>query len=305
MRYRRFGRDTQSLTSRMTETTDPSISGSAIQVMKLMASDPLKSKALVQDDTCLGGLVMVLSNSDTCIVTSALETLFRLAEWPEHRSHMKNFIGMVDQLQAVASKHTPNISELAEKVYNLLLGINSNSTDQVPLKETSNKHRAHKEVTLKRRRNSFFIDTVLSRSKMVTLQIRGLIDRDDMDVCRNSLLTVKGVISITFDFRKRRAMLRTVPELRPELLAQAIARTMTMTAEQVIKDEVGNEVFVSFKVSLPADKENEEEMPDYPDDDSPIRGTNNLARVGHKEDNKRDWGFVRSVSSFLSNSFYW
>ena len=32
------------------------------------------------------------------------QTLFRLAEWPEHRSHMKNFIGMVDQLQAVASK---------------------------------------------------------------------------------------------------------------------------------------------------------------------------------------------------------
>jgi len=64
-------------------------------------------------------------------------------------------------------------------------------------------------------------------------------------------------------------------------------------------------VFVSFKVTLPADKENEEEMPDYPDDDSPIRGTSNLARMGHKEGEKRDWGFVRSVSSFLSNSFYW
>jgi len=65
------------------------------------------------------------------------------------------------------------------------------------------------------------------------------------------------------------------------------------------------QVFVSFKVTLPADKENEEEMPDYPDDDSPIRGTSNLARMGHKEGEKRDWGFVRSVSSFLSNSFYW
>ena len=28
---------------------------------------------LLQDDTCLGGLVMVLSNRDTCIVTSALQ----------------------------------------------------------------------------------------------------------------------------------------------------------------------------------------------------------------------------------------
>jgi len=44
-----------------------------------------------------------------------------------------------------------------------------------------------------------------------------LLFQDDMDVCRNSLLTVKGVISITFDFRKKRAMLRTVPDLRPEV----------------------------------------------------------------------------------------
>ena len=39
-----------------------------------------------------------------------------------------------------------------------------------------------------------------------------------MDVCRNSLLTVKGVISITFDFKKKRAILRTKPDLQSEVL---------------------------------------------------------------------------------------
>lgn len=50
-------------------------------------------------------------------------------------------LGCFNHWLDVVCRHTPNISELAEKVYNLLLGINSNTTEQVPLKETGNKHR--------------------------------------------------------------------------------------------------------------------------------------------------------------------
>ena len=43
--------------------------------------------------------------------------------------------------------------------------------------------------------------------------------QDDVELCRNSLLTVPGVISITFDSKARRAILRTKPTLQPEVCA--------------------------------------------------------------------------------------
>ena len=54
-------------------------------------------------------------------------------------------------------------------------------------------------------------------------------------------------------------------------------------------------------------KENEE-LPDYPSDsDSPVRGHENMARMGAgPPTNDGDkWGLFKSMSSFLSNSFYW
>ena len=38
-----------------------------------------------------------------------------------------------------------------------------------------------------------------------------------MELCRQVLLTIKGVISITFDFALRRVILRTKRELSPEV----------------------------------------------------------------------------------------
>ena len=39
----------------------------------------------------------------------------------------------------------------------------------------------------------------------------------DRDVCMRLLLQVKGVISITFDMHKKRCILRTKPDVRPEV----------------------------------------------------------------------------------------
>eukprot|EP00914_Ancora_sagittata_P028124 GHVO01055289.1.p1 GENE.GHVO01055289.1~~GHVO01055289.1.p1 ORF type:complete len:314 (-),score=37.71 GHVO01055289.1:96-1037(-) len=305
---------------------------STMDAVKKMASDPFKSSAIVNDDACLGGLVMVLSNKDLNIVKAALETLQSLAERLENRIHMKNFLGMMEQLELLSYQWAsslnmivivililyracPMVKPLAEKLYLSLK--QSAPIEKKPaqhqdvLKECRNQQQTEPVITKeakstrKVRRNSFFLGGV-SKCKTITLLIRGMDHRDDVELCRNSLLTVPGVISITFDSKARRAILRTKPSLQPELLAQAISRTMTMYAEQIVRDEDGNEAHVSFgKQGRDYNKENEN-MPDYPSDtDSPVKGRDNMAPMGGPQPHGDKWGLFKSMGSFLSNSFYW
>ena len=104
-------------------------------------------------------------------------------------------------------------------------------------------------------------------------QINSLSDEVDIEACRSRLLTVAGVISITFDAKKQRAVLRTKADLQPQLLAEAISQTSTMYAEQVIKHSDGSESYVSFE------KQSSQETcvadaPSYPSHaDSPVSGS--------------------------------
>lgn len=93
-----------------------------------------------------------------------------------------------------------------------------------------------------------------------------------------------------------------------QALGEAIAKTCTMSAQLVTKDEDGNEVLHKLTTPPPATAEKENvQLPDYPEDDSPIKGNNNMARNGGiPADNKQQgWNFMKSMGNFLSNSFYW
>lgn len=81
---------------------------------------------------------------------------------------------------------------------------------------------------------------------------------------------------------------------------------MTMAADQVVKDEFGNEYIKPLVVQSEI-TESLEEMPDYPlEDHSPIKDEgNNVAKTDESRNEGGKWGFVKSVGSFLSNSFYW
>ncbi|XP_078317419.1 armadillo repeat-containing protein 1-like [Crassostrea virginica] len=118
------------------------------------------------------------------------------------------------------------------------------------------------------------------------------------------ILQVKGVISVTFDMIKKRCFLRVKPDMKPETIAHAVAKSMTMTAQQVVKDEYGAETLVPFGANpQDIDKENTT-LPDYlPEDpDSPKADSRSVARV--KKDDKKS-GWLSSAASFLTNSFYW
>jgi len=285
---------------------EASTAAATIAMMAQMAEDPRKCQALVQDDTCVGGLVMVLSNKEDQVVKIALQTLKKLSARPAHRPRLAHFIGMKDQLDMLTNTH-PNveIQSLAQEVKTQLLPESPQFQKPPPVPAaTTQPPSEHKtEIGKRGRRNSMCVKSNLQNAKTVVLHIRGMHDKDDMDLCRRMLIEVKGVISITFDFKKKHSILRARPDLNIETLAKAISKTYTMVAEKVTKDFQGNEIIEPIDYMSTSMHEDEDDMPDYPDDDSPIRGTNTLTRLGGKP--KQGWNMLKSVGEFISTSFYW
>lgn len=272
-------------------------------VMKGMASDPKRRNVLVKDPTCIGGLVMVLSNPDVKIVTMALEILLLLADRPTHRTLLRDHVGMTGQLETIMarSSYDKKARSLAEKLYVTVTEVDV----QTPLKDTCNisttSSRSGKKSSSSKNNRSI----LNGKSKHIILQMRGLIDKADRELVMKLILQVKGVISITFDLNKKRCILRTRQEVKPETLVQAVAKSQTMTAQQVIKDDNGDEMLLSFGCNpQDMDKENTT-LPDYlPDEvDSPTQDGKTMARVG--EDSKKSSGWLGTAANFLSNSFYW
>ena len=78
-------------------------------------------------------------------------------------------------------------------------------------------------------------------SKVITLQIRGL-HQATRKICEEQLLRVKGVISFTFNITKARCTVRVKTNVQAQKLCEAISETKIMSAQQIVKNESGEEV---------------------------------------------------------------
>ena len=66
------------------------------------------------------------------------------------------------------------------------------------------------------------------------------------------------------------------------------------------------QTLVSFGSILEGVNKENEDMPDYPEEDSPtVKGYKNMANMGSATPRGGGWGFVKTVGDFISNSFYW
>ena len=61
-------------------------------------------------------------------------------------------------------------------------------------------------------------------------------------LCEEKLLKIKGVISFTFVMSKSRCIIRCKVELSPEMLCDVINNTKVLSAQQVVRNERGEEV---------------------------------------------------------------
>lgn len=144
------------------------------------------------------------------------------------------------------------------------------------------------------------------KAKIIQLQIEGLDGEDKKKECINELLRVTGVISITFNMCVQRCTIRARADMHAESLVHAIQSTRSMKAKQVVKNENGEEVLVSFD-----DKEFRDELPPYLEEDagdSPNKEENkqSVARPGYTEavgSFARSW--FGSVVSAVNKNLYW
>ncbi|KER24695.1 hypothetical protein T265_07697 [Opisthorchis viverrini] len=175
---------------------------STLQAFKSLAEDGVGYSTLLQDRSCLQGLVVLLSNPNPEVVITILQTLCQLCRRPGGPSVLKTLLGLSDQLQGLLKKDfaqtTENqmqlIIQLARDVYNSAFGVRT----------TTN------------------VNSPNSRPKNVVLRLYGVHSEDDAEVVRSQLLKVRGVVSITFQLQKHRVIVCTVPQLDPECLVRAV-----------------------------------------------------------------------------------
>ncbi|MEQ2249469.1 hypothetical protein ILYODFUR_029584 [Ilyodon furcidens] len=102
----------------------------------------------------------------------------------------------------------------------------------------------------------------------------------------------------------KRCTVRIRSDLPTESLATAIASTKVLSAQQVMKNEAGDEVYVPLNSSGVQVPQNSV-LPDYlPEEESPEREVDKaISRTAAKEDSSGSW--LNAAASFLTKTFYW
>ncbi|XP_066528593.1 armadillo repeat containing 1, like [Hoplias malabaricus] len=263
---------------------------SVVSQLRDLASEPQNREAIVQDQGCLPGLVLFLDHKDPQVVFATLQTLRYLAESSQNTDTMKNELGMMVTLESLMENNamSGDITDLAKEVHEVLSGP---KTFKTPEPQRRNKHQ-------------FFINSSNKKAKSVTLHIQGLDGMHQRGVCEEALLKVKGVISFTFQMAMKRCTVRVRADLPTESLASAIAATKVLSAQQVVKNDSGEEVLIPLSTAGLKVEENSH-LPDYlPEDESPEKETDRaISRTTAKQESSGSW--LNTAASFLTKTFYW
>ncbi|XP_008311493.1 armadillo repeat containing 1, like [Cynoglossus semilaevis] len=263
---------------------------SVVSQLRDLASEPQNREVIVRDQGCLPGLVLFLDHQNPDVLFATLQTLRYLAEMPPNIPIMKNELGMMVSLENLMERNSlsDDITSLAQEVYNILC----KPVFRTPVQE-------------RKKKAQFFLNSTNKKAKSVTLHIQGLDTTDQRGLCEEALLKVKGVISFTFQMASKRCTVRIRSDLPTESLASAIAATQVLSAQQVVKNEEGEEVLIPLNTSgvqvqqntaLPAYLPEEEESPEKEVDRA-------ISRTTTKGDSSGSW--LNTAASFLTKTFYW
>ncbi|KAM8725814.1 armadillo repeat containing 1, like isoform 1-T2 [Acanthopagrus schlegelii] len=266
---------------------------SVVSQLRDLASEPQNREVIVQDQGCLPGLVLFLDHQNPDVLFATLQTLRYLAELTPNISTMKNELGMMVSLENLIGREglSVDISALAQEVFSIL-NAPANPLPCTPVRQ-------------QRKKSQFFINTSNKKAKSVTLHIQGLDSADQRGLCEEALLKVRGVISFTFQMASKRCTIRIRSDLPTESLASAIAATKVLSAQQVVKNEAGEEVLIPLKSSGVEVQQNSA-IPDYlpEEEESPEREVDRaISRTTAKDTSSGSW--LNSAASFLTKTFYW
>eukprot|EP01135_Chromosphaera_perkinsii_P011733 Nk52_evm11s2485 gene=Nk52_evmTU11s2485 len=288
--------------------------------LKELSANPENRSAIVKDQGCLPGLVLFLDNTDDRVVTTALEAMQYLAEDLDNKVIMYKELGLLYSLRKIAQdeKKSAIMRELAHSVDNM---INPEFAEKRMTRSNAKKLVSSPTVNKtssasagggsgKKAKNSsshsFFVGGVCNRkAKLLTVLIKGLDDAHCRKIAEQALIKLRGIISFTFDMVKSRVYVRSRTELDPARVCEAIEKTKIMTAQHVMKNEDGEEIFVSY--SQGKENKGKNEVPDYlPEDNEDVfpetAEKNALTRKDHKKDKD---GWFSSVGNYLATNLYW
>lgn len=266
-----------------------------------LAEKPENRETIVKDQGCLPGLVLFLDNKESEVVLLVLKTLQLLAEHAPNRKVMHNEVGMLESLKKIKEDtrfdSTPEIRSRSTKLINQL---------NRPSRQTTSHSRVHTVAPTSQR---FFVGSSNKKAKLIVLQINGLHDESTKKVCEECLLTVRGVVSFTFNLVKKRCMVRVIQTISAETLCKAIEKSKILTAKQIARNKAGEEVIISFgeNPSVPNEEKAKVDLdfPDYLPEEDPVETSKTaIARTGDK-DKGGGSGWLSGVSSFISNTLYW
>lgn len=268
-----------------------------VQQLRDLAADPQNRATIVRDQGCLPGLVIFLDNDNPHVVLTALEALFYLAQVPSNRPLMKNEVGLLLSIRRIVNRQSspPELKSSAQRVHDLLIPP-AGATRPLSHSRASG-------------RGNVFLGAGNRRAKLVILQIDGLEDQDSRRLVEERLLGVRGVISFTFNMPQHRCVIRVRSDLKPEVLCRAIGASEVLTAKQVVKNEHGEEVLLSFgpvpAASVQEEKENKPvKYPPYlPESEEETKGDEKAIERSGAVDQGGGW--FSSVGRFLSDTFYW
>ncbi|NP_001037973.2 novel protin similar to armadillo repeat containing 1 (Armc1) [Xenopus tropicalis] len=264
---------------------------SVVTHLRDLASDPLNRTSIVRDKSCLAGLILFLSHQDDYVVESALKALIYLCEDPAHCGIIRNELGMMESLENLKNRYDidDEVKQLGRRI-------------QILLNPPAHMHTP--ETNGKKNKPCFFATSCNKRAKTVTLYIHGLCDAEKKHLCEEALLKVKGVISFTFQIAMQRCTVRVKPDLETECLASAIAETRVLRAQQVIRSESGNEIYVPLH-EMNVTVEKNLCLPDYlPEEVSPQKDLDKaVIPTGSKNDCQGSW--INAATNFLSKTFFW
>jgi len=271
-----------------------------VRHLHALAEKAENRESIVKDQGCLPGLVLFLDNEDKAAVLLVLKTLHLLSEHTPNRKIMYNEVGMIPSLRKIMNdeeesfKEDVEIKKLASSLYNKL---------QPPISRVS-RQRIH---TVAPTQQKFFVGASNKKAKLITLQIEGLLDDATRKTCEENLLSVKGVVSFTFNMAKKRCMVRVTPVVTPEMLCVAIEKNKLLSAEHVVRNKSGEEVVISFgrNPEIPDEEKGkvDNDFPDYLPEEDPVETSNSALSRGGKDDGANGW--FSGVSSFISNTLYW
>ncbi|XP_049915070.1 armadillo repeat containing 1, like isoform X2 [Epinephelus moara] len=266
---------------------------SVVSQLRDLASEPQNRAVIVQDQGCLPGLVLFLDHQNPEVLLATLQTLRYLAELSPNIPTMKNELGMMVSLENLIERDglSVDITALAREVFDIL------SAPANPVPRTPERQR--------RKKSQFFINSSNKKAKSVTLHIQGLDSTDQRGLCEEALLKVRGVISFTFQMASKRCTVRIRSDLSTESLASAIAATKVLSAQQVVKNETGEEVLIPLNPSGVEVQQNSA-IPDYlpEEEESPEREVDRaISRTTAKEDSSGSW--LNAAAGFLTKTFYW